>query len=137
MASELEKWVRAELKRVREAGSVTPWGRNALKKYLGVVYKFARGLRRRVEDSNEAIAVLIKCAGEQRKCSRSHPLRSIIDLTCVAGGQQKSKWDRALQYLWAKNINSKDMPKKMEEAGGMNACADKWARRRRRMKKKK
>jgi hypothetical protein len=58
------------------------------------------------------------------------PFTAVIRCTCDDGADSKSisKWARALRYVARLKVRAKRLDAFMKEVGGVNACADKYAK---------
>jgi hypothetical protein len=61
---------------------------------------------------------------------KADPFTAIIRCTCgdAADGKTISKWARALRYVAHCKVPPEQLEKFVKEAGGVNACADKYAK---------
>jgi hypothetical protein len=66
--------------------------------YLAAVFELYVQLRRR-NKAKPAAQRIAKLFG-LRKQDRTHPIRVIIDATSTADNKTKSRWSRALRYVW-------------------------------------
>jgi hypothetical protein len=60
----------------------------------------------------------------------AHPITAVIHCTCDGEADSKtaSKWSRALRYVAYSEVPSASLKTFMKEAGGINACAARFAR---------
>ena len=61
---------------------------------------------------------------------KTDPFSAVIRCTCDdnADGKTISKWARALRYVARYKVPPTQLRMFMEEAGGVNACADRYAK---------
>jgi hypothetical protein len=106
--------------------------RNAIYGYLSAVFELVAEYRQ-LND----IEKLTRCASKLAGLPAGHnpePFALIIAGTCGADVDRKtiSRWSRALRYVIEYNPRGIALKKFMRRKGGVNACADKFARMRKR-----
>ena len=102
-------------------------GRDAQFPYLLGVFKLYRRLRRRSDKISAARRTLLQLQ-TVRSRRRQHIMRLIIDATAHgAPAKAKSRWTRALRFIWRERRRWRRFKVFVKEQGGIAGCADQWA----------
>jgi hypothetical protein len=93
--------------------------------YLAAVFELYGQLRRtnQAKPSARRIAKLIGL----RKQNRTRCIRVIIDATSTADIKTRSRWTRALKYVWRERRTWTDLQAFLRQNGGPAGCADQFA----------
>jgi hypothetical protein len=102
--------------------------RDAVYGYLEAVFEIV--VRHKVRrTTNCLLRQVFKCAGLPFD-KYANPFTAVIRCTCDRSVDNKtiSKWARALRYIAYCKVPCTRLKAFMKEAGGVNACADRYAR---------
>ena len=102
--------------------------RNAIYGYLSVVFKLVEWCRRR-RQIKKLIQCIVKSTGLPTR-NDVDPVAAVIRCTCDSNIDRKtiSRWSRALRYVAERKPPETPLKTFMQRKGGINACADRFAR---------
>lgn len=125
-----EARLRRRLEKVRHA-----WGafqesrdRDAVHRYLGAAFRIVVHYKVR-RNTDRLLRHAFKFAGLAFD-KNADPFTAVIRCTCddTVDNKTISKWARALRYVAYCEVPRAQLKKFMKDAGGVNACADRYAR---------
>jgi len=102
--------------------------RNAIYQYLKAVYRLVRSWEKQ-GFSMAAAQRALQLVGSDRDL-KNEPFSIVILATSEVDFRMRSKWSRALRYAREAKLRKQSLGAFIRRAGGINACASQFARRR-------
>ena len=93
--------------------------------YLEAIYRFYERLRRNQEAKKCVLRLSKSLAATPSK--NTHSIRILIDATSQADSKTKSRWTRALRFIWHERKRWKNFDEFLRLRGGPAGCAEQFA----------